>query len=247
VRLPRQPGRKPIPIIVADANVMASRFVCDELKKHSEFDLIGCAATVGELLALFERRTAKIGLISATLQDGLLSGLATFPQLREQHPEVRLILMIDHPEPDLVVQAFQSGAKGIFTCYESQFDALCKCISCVHSGQVWANAQQMNCLIDAVAKVPTVRLVNAKGANLLSKREEEVVWLVAEGLSNHDIAQQLHLSDHTVKNHLFRIFEKLGISNRVELVLYTVSHSKRPVMSVAGEDAPAVMPSGQTR
>jgi len=97
-----------------------------------------------------------------------------------------------------------------------------------------------------VAQVPAVRLVNAKGANLLSKREEEVVRQVAEGLSNHDIAQQLHLSDHTVKNHLFHIFEKLGISNRVELVLYTVSHSKRPVMSVSRDDSPAVMSGNQT-
>jgi len=99
----------------------------------------------------------------------------------------------------------------------------------------------MNSLIDALAQVPNVRLVSAKGASLLSKREEEVVRLVAEGLSNHDIAQQLHLSDHTVKNHLFRIFEKLGISNRVELVLYTVTHSKRPAMAVSGENSPAVL------
>ncbi len=67
MRLPRQPGKKPIPIVVADANAMASRFVCAELKKHSEFDLIGCAATVGELFELFERRKAKVALISATL------------------------------------------------------------------------------------------------------------------------------------------------------------------------------------
>jgi len=103
VRLPRQPGRKRIPLIVADANVMASHFVCAELEKHSEFDLVGCAATVGELLGLFELRKAKVALISATLQDGSLSGLAIFPQLREKYPDVRLILMIDHPEPELVV------------------------------------------------------------------------------------------------------------------------------------------------
>jgi DNA-binding NarL/FixJ family response regulator len=237
VRLSRQPGKRPIPIIVADANAMASRFVCAELERHSEFDLVGCAATVGELLELFKRRKAEVALISATLQDGLLSGLAIFPQLREKYPNVRPILMIDHPEPELVVQAFRAGARGIFTCYESQFDALCKCISCVHSGQVWANAQQLDCLVDAVAQAPNVRLVNAKGLNLLSKRENEVVWQVAEGLSNHDIAQQLHLSDHTVKNHLFHIFEKLGISNRVELVLYAVSNSKRPAMSISGDEA----------
>jgi len=242
VRFPRQPGRKPIPIIVADANVMASRFVCTELERHSEFDLVGCAATVGELLELFKHHTARVALISATLQDGLLSGLAVLPQLREQHPDVRVILMIDHPERELVVEAFRAGARGIFNCYASQFDALCKCISCVHNGEVWANAQQMNCLVDAVAQVPNVRLVNAKGANLLSKREEEVVRLVAEGLSNHVIAQQLHLSDHTVKNHLFRIFDKLGISNRVELVLYTVSHPKRPALSISSDHSTATMP-----
>jgi two-component system, NarL family, nitrate/nitrite response regulator NarL len=172
VRLSRQPGKKPIPIIVADANAMASRFVCAELKKHSQFDMIGCAATVGELFGLFELRKAKVALISATLQDGLLSGLAIFPQLREKYSDVRLILMIDRPEQELVVEAFRGGARGIFTCYESQFDALCKCISCVHGGQVWANARQLDCLVDAVAQVHTVRLVNAKGANLLSKREE---------------------------------------------------------------------------
>ena len=64
-------------------------------------------------------------------------------------------------------------------------------------------------------------------------------------MSNHAIAQQLHLSDHTVKNHLFHIFEKLGISNRVELTLYTVSRSKRPAMSVSSDDSPAAMPGNQ--
>lgn len=241
MRLSRQPGKKPIPIIVADANVMASRFVCAELKRHSEFDLVGCAATVRELLELFKHRKAEVALISATLQDGSLSGLAIFPQLREKYPEVRLILMIDHPDQELVVEAFRGGARGIFTCYESQFDVLCKCISCVHDGQVWANARQLDCLVDAVAQVPTVRLINAKGFNLLSKREEEVARLVAEGLNNHDIAQQLRLSDHTVKNHLFHIFDKLGISSRVELVLYAVSNSKRPPASTLADDPPLAM------
>jgi len=111
VPLPRQPGRKPIPIIVADANIMASGFVCAELKRHSEFDLVGCATNVGELAELFARRAVRVALISATLQDGLLSGLGAFPQLREKYPDVRLILMIDHPEQDLVVEAFRAGAR----------------------------------------------------------------------------------------------------------------------------------------
>ena len=163
MRLSRWPGKKPISIIVADANVMASRFVCARLTKHSQFRLAGCAATVGELLKLFARRKAAVALISATLQDGWMSGLAAFPQLQEKYPDVRLILMIDHPEPKLVLEAFRAGARGIFTRYESQFDALRKCISCVHGGQVWVNAQQLDWLVNAVAQTHTVRLVNVKG------------------------------------------------------------------------------------
>lgn len=188
-----------------------------------------------ELLAGVE---AHVALISSTLQDRSLNGLAVLPQIRLQYPAVRLVLMVDHADPELVVAAFRAGARGVFSRSDSQFDALCKSISCVHGGQIWANSQQLEYLLEAVAQAPSVRLVSANGRNLLSKREEEVVYLVAEGLGNHEIAQQLHLSIHTVKNHLFHIFDKLGISSRVELVLYAVSNSKRTPVSISGDDSP---------
>jgi two-component system, NarL family, response regulator DegU len=68
--------------------------------------------------------------------------------------------------------------------------------------------------------------VSTKGNTLLTPREEQVVALVAEGLANKEIAQELALSEHTVKKYLFRIFDKLGISTRVELVLYAVNHGE---------------------
>jgi DNA-binding CsgD family transcriptional regulator len=71
-----------------------------------------------------------------------------------------------------------------------------------------------------------LHVVNAQGVELLSKREEEVVGLVANGLINREIAEQLGISEHTVKNYLFRIFDKLGVSTRVELVLYALSSPK---------------------
>jgi len=84
----------------------------------------------------------------------------------------------------------------------------------------------MECVLDALTLARPLRVVNPEGLNLLSRREEDVMRLVAEGLGNRDVAEQLNLSEHTVKNYLFRIFDKLGISNRVELVLYAVSKSK---------------------
>ena len=75
-----------------------------------------------------------------------------------------------------------------------------------------------------VSVVPSLRVLNSSGSQLLTPREEQVVALVAEGLSNRDVARELKLSEHTVKKYLFRIFDKLGISSRVELVLYAVNH-----------------------
>src|SRR5947209_2604108 len=82
----------------------------------------------------------------------------------------------------------------------------------------------MNYLLELISEVPSLRVFNTQGEQLLSPREEQVVALVAEGLGNREIAHELNLSEHTVKKYLFRIFEKLGISTRVELVLYAVNH-----------------------
>ena len=78
--------------------------------------------------------------------------------------------------------------------------------------------------MELISEVPSLRVLNSNGANLLTPREEQVVALVAEGLGNRPIARELNLSEHTIKKYLFRIFEKLGISSRVELVLYAVNN-----------------------
>src|SRR5579862_6013385 len=101
---------------------------------------------------------------------------------------------------------------------------LCKCILRVHQGQIWASNDQLSCLIDALAQVPGLRVVNSHGTKLLTPREEQVVALVADGLPNRDIALEMGVTENTVKKYLFYIFDKIGVSSRVELVLYAVSH-----------------------
>ena len=95
----------------------------------------------------------------------------------------------------------------------------------VHRGQIWANSQQMAYAVEALAASHSVRAVDAHGLNLLSKRELEVVRCLAEGLTNREIADQLGLSQHTIKNYLFRVFDKLGVSSRVELLFMTLSQN----------------------
>jgi DNA-binding NarL/FixJ family response regulator len=95
-------------------------------------------------------------------------------------------------------------------------------------------------LVDALAQPRCLQVLDAGGVNLLTNREQDVMRLVAEGLGNREIAQQLNLSQHTVKNYLFHIFDKLGVSNRVELVLYATTIAKKlEVLSPAKADAVA--------
>ena len=140
------------------------------------------------------------------------------------HPEIPKILLADSCDRGLVISAFRSGARGIFAINDANLRLLCKCIVRVAAGQVWANAEELGYILDLISEVPSLRVLNSRGAPLLTPREEQVVALVAEGLGNRQIARELSLSEHTIKKYLFRIFEKLGISTRVELVLYAVNN-----------------------
>ncbi len=168
--------------------------------------------------------TPKVALLSPNLSLGMADSMATLRHFHLAHPDIVKVLLVESFERELVVSAFRSGARGIFCLSEANLRLLRKCIERVASGQIWANTEQMNYLFDLISEVPSLRVVNADGDQLLTPREEQVVALVAEGLANRGVARELNLSEHTIKKYLFRIFDKLGISTRVELVLYAVNH-----------------------
>jgi DNA-binding NarL/FixJ family response regulator len=102
--------------------------------------------------------------------------------------------------------------------------SLSKCIQAVHQGQIWASNEDLEHVISALSTQKPLQLNNALGTPLLTRREEDVVRLVADGLRNREIALRLKVKEHSVRNYIYRIFEKLGVSSRVELMLYMFSH-----------------------
>jgi len=105
--------------------------------------------------------------------------------------------------------------------------ALSKCIQTVHSGQIWASNEDIEHILAALINTKPIQFNNADGMPLLTRREEDVVRLVSDGLKNREIAQRLKVKEHSVRNYLYRIFEKLGVSTRVELILYAFSQRGR--------------------
>ena len=183
--------------------------------------VVTCAVSREQIIDAMKSQHVDIALVSENLEEGPLAGFRVLNDLRTSHPKTRVVILLNSLRDELVVDAFRGGAKGVF-CRSETWQRLCKCITCVHQGQIWANSHHLHCLLDALINSTPLRLVSSQGRRLLTKREDEVVKLVADGLSNRNVAQKLGLTEHTVSIYLFRIYEKLGISSRVELVLYAL-------------------------
>ena len=117
-----------------------------------------------------------------------------------------------------MIEAFRTGARGIVYGDES-LSQLANCVSRVCQGEVWLRGVDLGIILEGLVK-PSVRVTDVTGRTLLSPREEEISRLVAVGMSNREVSHVLKISESTVKNSLFHVFEKLGISNRVELARY---------------------------
>jgi len=214
--LPGSPTR----VLIAEDTPMACELLRDSLRRSKlGLGIIHSALTSSSIIHIVKNHVIDVALISEDLQDGAGKGLQVVDQLRAIHPNIRSVLLVRSIKRELTLEAFRNGAKGIW-CRGELVEALGKCIRAVHKGQIWIDSAQLEVVLQALVDAKPRRLTNVHGMNLLTKREEEVASLVAEGLTNKAVGKRLGLSEHTISNYLFRIYEKLGLSSRVEFVLY---------------------------
>jgi DNA-binding NarL/FixJ family response regulator len=213
-----------IGVLIADSNRMQSQLLIGALRRHPEFHITDCDIETAALLRAVTEKYPRVALFSVSSVANVLETVTTLRRFHLSHPEIPKVILVETVDRNLVISAFRSGARGIFCIADANLRLLRKCLLRVAAGQIWASTEQLNYLIDLISEVPSLRVLNSNGDPLLTPREEQVVALVAEGLGNRPIAGELNLSEHTIKKYLFRIFEKLGISTRVELVLYAVNN-----------------------
>lgn len=245
---PRAPTRstaRAIAVLVADSNLTQSELLGKALRRELGFRVTYCGSGLADCLHALEVSAVDVILLGGGLaNNGLYSDFGSLNTLYERYPRTSLILLLDSYDRDLVVNALRAGVRGLFCLASQPFKALCRCIHKVQQGQVWANNDQVLYVVDALRLGPKVHITNARGQSLLTPREEQVVAQLAAGLPNRSIARHLGVAESTVKKNLLRIFDKLGISNRVELVLYALTHRETKAEDPAVE-TPSISVSAQ--
>ncbi len=236
--IPAPGNSEKIRVLTAESTRMSSQLLAEALAQDRQFEVTGIEPKGSSILEAVAQRKPHVVLVSSVLEQSTTLGFDLTRQVRAAYPEIRVILLMDMCSRSAVVEAFRCGAQGVFSRTESS-KTLAKCINSVHQGQVWARSAELCYLIEAFRESAPVRLMDARLEAILSKREQDVVRCVAEGLSNREIAKRLKLTEHTVKNYLFRIFDKLGVSSRVGVVLYVFRLRKDLAASSVSDDAHA--------
>jgi DNA-binding NarL/FixJ family response regulator len=215
--------REPIRVLVVTADNMTSELLKSAFAHNRrDFEVETLTGSSQKIIGGLGAHKTDVALISEELQDGPLAGSKVLQKLWNSH-HTPTIMLLQSCKPECVVNAFRDGARGIFYRAHS-LKALSKCIQTVHRGQILASNEDIEHILTALIRTKPLQIKNADGMPLLTRREEDVVRLVADGMKNREIAQKLKVKEHSIRNYLYRIFEKIGVSIRVELILYAFSH-----------------------
>ena len=213
-------GSKTLRVLVADSTLLTGSLIADALRRDRKLSVTNAANN--SILDEASTLSPDVIILSETLGGTPGKGFEVLTELRAAVPRTRVVILLDSPQREMVVEAFCKGARGVF-CRSDSLTMLTRCVHRVQEGQLWISGAQLEFLLETLAQAPSTRIVDTRGGNLLSKREQDVVRWLAEGNTNREIALKMNISANTVKNYLFRIFNKLGVSSRVEVVIYAAS------------------------
>ncbi len=211
----------PISLVVSDLSRMRCDLLADDLtQRQPRFQVVACATSVRELIESADLHPA-VAIISSDLEEGHLTGFGALRELRASHPAIRGIMLLDRYERDLVIAAFRGGARGVFSRANS-IEEFATCIEQVARGQVGAGSAELLFLIEALSTAAPLRILPAPTLSL-TRREQQLALMVVSGLAEGDICRKLKINEHNLSLCLTRVYEKLGIGSRVELVLCLAS------------------------
>ena len=210
-----------IRIAIADDHPVFRDGLFEVLQLEEGFELVGKASSGEEILRVVANHRPQILLLDLCMPG--LDGLATLRRLREMGSTTKVIVLTASEDREHLVEAMQLGASGIVLKHD-QTSVLVKSIRRVHAGEIWLHSSTTQAFMQRNEPEPAAPVPDAfaQPKPHLTRKETEVVRMVAQGLRNREIASRMFISEQTVKNHLRAIFEKLQVGDRLELALYAI-------------------------
>src|SRR3984957_16983951 len=210
-----------IKVMVANLPIILCELLQGAFQAVPDIKIVLPANDLQHLLNAAEPNVDVI-LIGSSKSDSL-GAVSILQSIPDAYKNARVVVLTQDPDYAEVISLFRAGAKGIFGSADLRFELLCKCIRCVHQGQIWAKNELLAYLVSSLSHPRSTNVIDRHGKPLLTTREQQVLHLLSDGLSNSELATVLKLSEHTIKNLLLRIYDKLGVSNRMEAVLYALT------------------------
>lgn len=208
-----------IKVAVVDDHTLFREGIRKILSLENDIEIVGEAYDGDEIIALLNRSLPDIMLLDIKMER--VNGLQILPRIVESYPQVRVVVLTAQISQSESIQAIKDGARGIILKHAAS-EFLIKGIRKVYQGELWADSSTMTLVVDSLSRRLRQDHKPEKGRKELSDRELEVVALVAAGNRNKEIASKLFISEQTVKTHLTNIFQKLEVTDRLELALYAI-------------------------
>lgn len=212
------PPKNPVKILLIDRVAMLREALHAMISQCAALGIVGDTGDPGDVVPMMKARHPGVMVFHLQSGDEEMINAMTEVTLNPDHPPM-LVLSADSPDIPLNRAALHAGAAGLIEMREPK-ETLFKAIQCVHAGELWIDRRTTALVVQELRQQRNQAgqdQVHPK--DLLSRREKEIVGLVASGLSTEAIAEQLFISEKTVRNHLVSIYAKLDVSNRIQLAL----------------------------